>query len=92
MVVVVVVAVVVVVIVDVVFVFVVVLNVDVVVQATSKVNLRLPLMEVEFGWVGGGQAFPFSIKSTWCTRFNAMDNDQGPMSNKVLVTGCGEVG
>ena len=49
-------------------------------------------MEVEFGWVGGGQAFPFSIKSTWCTRFNAMDNDQGPMSNKVLVTGCGEVG
>ena len=41
-----------VVIVDVVFVVVVVLNVDVVVQATSKVDLMLHSMEVEF--VGGG--------------------------------------
>ena len=47
-----VVVVVVVVIIDVVFV-VVVLNVDVVVQATSKGDLRLLVMEVEFGWVVG---------------------------------------
>ena len=44
----------VVVVVDVVFVAVVVLNVDVVVQATSKVDLRLLVMEVEFGWGGWG--------------------------------------
>ena len=31
---------------------IIVLNVDVVVQATSKVDLRLLVMEVEFGWVG----------------------------------------
>ena len=36
------------------FVFIVVLNVDVVVQARSKVDLRLFVMEVEFGWVVGG--------------------------------------
>ena len=42
------------VIVDVVFVFVVILNVDVVVLATSKVDLRLLVMEVEFGVVVGG--------------------------------------
>ena len=44
--------VVVVVIVEVVFVVVVVLNVDVVIQATSKVDLMLLSMEVEFpgGW------------------------------------------
>ena len=47
-----VVVVVVVVIVDVLFV-VVVLNVDVVVYATSKVDLRLLVMKVEFGWVVG---------------------------------------
>ena len=35
------------------FVFIVVLNVDVVVQARSKVDLRLFVMEVEFGWVVG---------------------------------------
>ena len=40
----------VVVIVEVVFVVVVVLNVDVVVQATSKVDLTLLVMEFEFGW------------------------------------------
>ena len=40
----------VVVIVEVVFVVVVVLNVDVVIQATSKVDLRLLVKEVEFGW------------------------------------------
>ena len=50
-----VVVIVVVVVVDVVFVVVVVINVDVVVQATSKVDLRLLVMEVEFGWVVGGQ-------------------------------------
>ena len=44
-----VVLVVVVVIVDVVFVVLVVLNV----YATSKANLRLLMMEVEFGWVVG---------------------------------------
>ena len=43
--------VVVVVIVEVVFVVVVVLNVDVVIQATSKVDLRLLVMDVDFGWV-----------------------------------------
>ena len=43
--------VVVVIIVDVVFVFVVVLNADVVVQATKMVDLRLLVMEDEFGWV-----------------------------------------
>ena len=44
------------VVVKVVFVVVVILNVDVVVQATSKVDLRLLVIEVEFhsGWVGGG--------------------------------------
>ena len=42
-----------VVIVDVVFVVFVVLNVDVVVEATSKVDMRLLVMEVEFGWVVG---------------------------------------
>ena len=37
------------------FVVIVVLNVDVVVQGRSKVDLRLFVMEVEFGgWVGGG--------------------------------------
>ena len=42
-----------VIIIDVVYVVVVVPNVDVVVQATSKVDLRLFVMEVEFhgGWV-----------------------------------------
>ena len=48
---------VVVVVVDVVFVVVVVLNVVGVVLATLKVELRLLVMEVEFGWggvVGGG--------------------------------------
>ena len=44
--------VVVVVVVDVVFVVVVDLNVDVVVLATSKVDLRLLVMELEFGWDG----------------------------------------
>ena len=46
-------------------VFVVVLNVDVVVQATSKVDLRLLVMEVEFGWVGGVGwcANPFSCQT-----------------------------
>ena len=47
-------SVVVVVVIDVVFVVVVVHNVDVVVQATSKVDLMLHSMEVEFpgGWCG----------------------------------------
>ena len=45
--------VVVIVIVDVVFVVSVVLNVDVVVLATSKFDLRLLVMEFEFGWVVG---------------------------------------
>ena len=43
-------SVVVVVVADVVFVVVVVPNVDVVVKATSKVDLRLLVKEVEFGW------------------------------------------
>ena len=42
------------VVVDVAFVVVVVINVDFVVSATSKVDLRLLVMEVEFGWVVGG--------------------------------------
>ena len=46
---------VVVVIVDVVFDVLVVLNVDIVVQATSKVDMRLLGMEVDFGWGGGGR-------------------------------------
>ena len=50
--------VVVVVIVDVVF---VVLNVDFVVEATSKVDLRLLVMEVEFGWVVG-----WGGRCGWC--------------------------
>ena len=56
--------VVVVVAVDVIFV-VVVLNIDAVVFALSKVDLRLLLMEVEFGWwvVGGGCANPFSCQT-----------------------------
>ena len=37
--------------VDVVFVVIVVPNVDIVVKATSKVDLRLLVKEVEFGWV-----------------------------------------
>ena len=37
---------------DVVFVIVVVLDVDIVLKATLKVDLRLLVMEVEFGWVG----------------------------------------
>ena len=48
----------------------VVLNVDVVVQTTSKVDLRLLVMEVEFGWVGwwgggvgGWCANPFSCQT-----------------------------
>ena len=36
----------------VVIVVVVDLNIDVVVRATSKVDLRILVMEVEFGWVG----------------------------------------
>ena len=52
----------VVVIVEVVFVVVVVLNVDVVIQATSKVDLRLLVMEVErtfmLSHAGGG--LPYS--------------------------------
>ena len=61
--------VVVVVVVDVVFVVVADLNVDVVLQATSKVDLRLLVMEVEFhGGVGGWWwwwwcAKPFSCPS-----------------------------
>ena len=52
---------------DVVFV-VVVLNVDVVVLATLKVNLRLLVLEVEFGWVVGGAGWwwfanPFSCQT-----------------------------
>ena len=39
--------------VDVVFVVAVVLNVDVVVLATSKFDLKLLVMEFEFGWVVG---------------------------------------
>ena len=60
--------VVVVVVVIVVFVVVVILNVDVVVQATSNVDLRLHVMEVEFGWVvvgwdgGGGVQTHFHVK------------------------------
>ena len=52
--------VVVVVIVDVVFVVVIVVDVvvDVVVQGTSKVDLRLLVMEIDFGWVVGW----------WCCR------------------------
>ena len=48
-----VVVVVVVIVVDVVIVVFVVLNVDIVVYATSKVDLRLLVMEVEFGWMVG---------------------------------------
>ena len=43
----------------VVFVVVVVLNIDVVVWATSNVDLRLHVMEVEFGWC----ANPFSCQT-----------------------------
>ena len=43
-----------VVVVDVDVVFVVVPNVDIVVKAKSKVDLRLLVKEVEFGWWGGG--------------------------------------
>ena len=59
--------VVIVVVVDFVFVVIVVLNVDVVVQATSKVDLRFLVKEVEFGWWGGvvvcGCAKSFSCPS-----------------------------
>ena len=41
---------------------VVVLNVDIVVKATSKVDLRLLVMGVEFGW-GGWCANPFSCQT-----------------------------
>ena len=47
-----VVVVVIVVLVDVVFVIIVILDVDVVVWATSRVDLRLLVVEVEFGCVG----------------------------------------
>ena len=68
--------VVVVVIVGVVFVVVVVLNVDVVVQATSKVDLILHSMEVEFPVeVGGG------VNSNNCVKPNSIE----------LSFGCVEV-
>ena len=44
-------------------VFVVVLNVDVVVQATSKVDLRLLVMEVEFGWWCVGVQSHFRVQA-----------------------------
>ena len=52
----------------VVFVIVVVLDVDIVVKATLKLDLRLLVMEVEFGWIGGGVGWgvcanPFSCQT-----------------------------
>ena len=63
------VVVVVIIVVDVAFVVIVVLNVNVVVSAISKVDLRLLVIEVEFGWVvgwgvvgGGGVQSHFRVK------------------------------